>query len=53
MSSICNPTYKDKDIILTDCYKEEVQLLAKNIITATKDAIKRKPTDWRYDYTTN
>jgi multimeric flavodoxin WrbA len=53
MSSICNSTYKDKDIVLADCYKEEVRLLAENIMIATKDAIKRKPTDWRYDYTTN
>jgi multimeric flavodoxin WrbA len=53
MSSICNSTYKDKEIVLADCYKEEVRFLAENIMTATKLAIKQKCSDWKFDYTTN
>jgi multimeric flavodoxin WrbA len=53
MSSICNPTYKDKKIVLAECYNEEVRLLAENIMTATKIAITQKGTDWKYDYTIN
>ena len=53
MSSICNSTYKDKKIVLADCYNEEVQILAENVMTATKLSIKQKSTDWKYDYTTN
>jgi len=53
MSSVCNSTYKDKKIVLSDCYEEEVHLLAENIMTATKLIIKQKPTDWKYDYTSN
>ena len=53
ISSVCNSTYKDKKIVLADCYKEEIKLLAENMMTATKLAIKQKGTDWKYDYTTN
>jgi len=53
MSSICNSTYKDKEIVLAGCYDEEVRLLAENVMTATKLAITQKGTDWKYDYTTN
>jgi len=53
MSSICNPTYKDKQIIIDDCYKEEVRFLAENVITAIQIARKCIPADWKYDYATN
>jgi len=53
MSSVCNSTYKDKKIVLSDCYDEEVRLLAENIMTAIKLTTKQKPTDWKYDYTSN
>jgi multimeric flavodoxin WrbA len=53
MSSICNSTYQDKPIVLSDCYTEEAQILAKNVMTAVKLARKIKPTDWKYDYAMN
>jgi multimeric flavodoxin WrbA len=53
MSSVCNPTYKDKGIVLGECYAEEVKLLAENIMTGAKIAQKCKCTDWKYDYATN
>jgi multimeric flavodoxin WrbA len=53
MSSICNPTYKDKEIVTSDCYVEELEMLAKNVMTAVKTARSAKPTDWVYDYKTN
>jgi len=51
MSNYCNSTYKDKNIITNECYDEETQLLAENIITATKSLKNSKvnPTDWKYD----
>jgi hypothetical protein len=53
MSSVCNSTHEDKKIVLTDCYFEEVELLAKNIMNAVKIAREHKPTDWIYDYKSN
>lgn len=53
MSSVCNSTYEDKKIQLSDCYSEETDLLAKNIINAIKIAKKTNPTDWIYDYRAN
>ena len=50
MSSICNSTYDDKPIVTSDCYTEEIEMLAKNIITAAMVSKKTKPTEWRYDY---
>lgn len=50
MSSVCLPTYKDKPIVTSDCYEEEVNLLAKNIILATKTTRNIKASDWKNDY---
>jgi multimeric flavodoxin WrbA len=50
MSSICNSTYEDKKIVLSECYMEETELLAKNVIKCAKTARAVKPTDWVYDY---
>lgn len=55
MSSVCNSTYMDKPIVLSECYTRETELLAKNVMRALK-AVKDgkvKPTDWKYDYTSN
>lgn len=51
MSSVCNSTYEDKPIVLGECYKEQVKLLAQNVMTATK--IARDTTAWTYDYREN
>ena len=53
MSNICVSTYEDKKIVLGKCFDEEIKLLAKNVMTATEIARKRKPTDWVYDYKAN
>ena len=53
MTSVCNSTYKDKEIILGGCYEEEVELLAKNIMTSVKISRNSKPADWKYDYKEN
>ncbi len=50
MASVCNSTYEDKKIVINDCYKEEVKLLAQNIIMETKLARKIDPTNRFYDY---
>ncbi|MFA5412453.1 MAG: NAD(P)H-dependent oxidoreductase [Candidatus Micrarchaeia archaeon] len=51
MSSICNSTYEDKKIVLSKCFMEETELLAKNVMRCAKTARSVKPTDWAYDYT--
>lgn len=53
MSSICNSTYKDKKIVLSDCYTEEIKLLAENVMMLTKNLKKTNATLWKYDYTAN
>jgi len=53
MSNVCNSTYKDKKIVVSECYDEEVKLLAKNVMTALRFSRNYKPTDWVYDYTLN
>jgi len=52
IASVCNSTYEDKKTALTKCYDEEVELLAKNIMTASKNT-KSKPADWVYDHKSN
>jgi hypothetical protein len=48
VSSVCNPTYADKPIITSKCYKTEAKLLAKNIVGAAKLAADKKGV-WRYE----
>lgn len=50
MSSVCLPTYHDKPIVTSDCYDEEVNMLAKNIVSAAKLLRHTKSTDWKNDY---
>jgi multimeric flavodoxin WrbA len=50
MSSVCNSTYKDKKIVLSDCFTEDTELMAQNVITAAEAVRNKKPTDWKYDY---
>ncbi|MBI2139572.1 flavodoxin family protein [Candidatus Woesearchaeota archaeon] len=53
MSSICNSTFEDKEIILGGCYAEEVKLLAQNMITAATVEKQCKCTGWKYEYSEN
>jgi len=50
MSSVCNSTYEDKNIVLSGCYSEEAKILAENVMNATELARKIKSTSWKYDY---
>lgn len=53
MSSVCHSTYKDKPIVLSDCYTEELKALANNLILAAKLAKNCQTTDWKNDYSAN
>lgn len=53
MSSACNSTYEDKKIVLSECYKEETQFLAENIITMAKTLKKSDTFVWKHDYASN
>ncbi len=53
MASICNSTYEDKKLVLSDCYEEELSLLAGNLVLAAKIARHCAPTDWKNDYRSN
>lgn len=53
MSSVCLSTNKDKPIVLSDCFVEETEMLAENIINAVKISAKGRKTDWKYDYHSN
>lgn len=53
MSSVCLSTYEDKKVVFNECHKEEVKLLAHNVMTAAAQARKMKPFDWKYNYGAN
>ena len=50
MSSVCDPTYKDKPVVLSECFREETKLLAMNVMRTAKIARGCRSTDWVYDY---
>ena len=53
MSSVCNATYEDKNVVTSGCYDEQIRLLAKNVMTAVKISRECRSTDWKYDYREN
>jgi multimeric flavodoxin WrbA len=53
MSSVCLSLYKDKQVILNDCYYKETELLAKNIITAVNLSRQADSSDWKNEYSAN
>ncbi len=55
MSDVCKSTYEDKPIVLSECYAEETNLLAKNLMTSAKMIREGNvnPTKWVYDYRAN
>src|SRR3989344_6066850 len=53
IASVCNSTYEDKKMILSDCYSEELRLLAENLMTTAKLTRTTAPTKWKYEYTAN
>ena len=53
MSSICNSTYQDKKIVISECYTTEIKLLAENLMTMAKWSRKTPVTEWKYNYGAN
>lgn len=53
MSSICHSTYEDKPIVLNECNKQEVEVLAENLIHCAKLVKNSKMSDWKYEYSEN
>ena len=53
MASVCNPTFEDKDMVLGDCYADDLRSLAKNILLASQLQRKIATTDWKTDYRSN
>lgn len=53
MSSVCLSLYKDKPVVINDCYFKEAELLAKNVMTATNILKKVNRTDWKNEYSSN
>jgi len=53
MSSVCYSTHEDKKIVLSECYDEQIRLLAENLITAAESSRNIKFSDWKYEYTEN
>ncbi|MEM2874197.1 MAG: hypothetical protein QW063_02010, partial [Candidatus Nanoarchaeia archaeon] len=53
INTICNPTYKDKQVLRSKCYEEEVRRLARNLITAARIAKRKGDYWWQYDGRSN
>jgi len=51
MANVCKSTNEDKPQVLSDCYKEEAELLARNVMTMAKQ--QKKGSEWVYDYRAN
>ena len=52
MSSITNPTYKDKDIVTGSIYTEDAKKLARNTLMMAK-SLRKEPIEWTYDHSSN
>ena len=50
MSSVCLQTYKDKAIVTSSCYDEEIKLMTKNVLLATKLVRNLNVGTWKTDY---
>lgn len=53
MSSVCLSTNQDKSVVLSECYQQEVGLLAGNVVRAANLARKISPFEWKADPTAN
>jgi len=52
MSSITNPTYKDKNIVTGSVYVDDARKVARNTLMMAK-AMRKKPIEWAYDNSSN
>lgn len=53
MATVCNSTYKDKEMVLGDCYASDLKSLAANVYLASQLARKYPATAWKTDYRSN
>lgn len=53
MASVCNSTYEDKKIVLSECYAEDLKSLAANVHLAVKMVKKSPATAWKTDARSN
>jgi len=53
MSSVANPTYKDKKIVNSPLYEEEARMVARNALALAKLQRGINKTDWQHDYASN
>ncbi len=53
MATVCNSTYKDKEMVLSECYAEDLKALAANVYLATELVKKYPATAWKTDYRSN
>jgi multimeric flavodoxin WrbA len=53
MASVCQSTYEDKKIVMTECFEDAARLIAENVVKAAKTVRPTKGTDWKYDYASN
>lgn len=52
MSSITNPTYKDKKIVTNPIYIDDAKKVAQNTLMMAR-ATRKEPIDWKYDPSSN
>lgn len=52
MSSITNPTYKDKKIVTSVVHVDNAKRLAKNTVLMA-NAMRKEPIEWTYDHSSN
>lgn len=53
MASICQSTYEDKKLVLSNCYDDELKALAENCVTTVRSMKKAGVGIWSYDPRTN
>lgn len=55
MTSVCNATDRDKQLLDNDCYRKEAKFVAGNVMKAAKlkKLAKLSVSDWKHDYASN
>lgn len=53
MATMCDSTYNDKKIVLSECYDLDAKMLAKNIVQGAELAREKKMSDWAHDNSKN
>ncbi len=52
MASYCDSTYKDKPLVTSDCYVDEINMLAENLMS-TASLLRKSQMVWKNDYHLN